>query len=53
MIDHNGITLVRKAILGSSLALNPNVCRKIAQLFQHLKGIMHRHPMEFSGSEVL
>ena len=36
MIDHNGITIVREAMIRSGLALNTNGCGDIVQLFQHL-----------------
>ena len=48
VIDHNGIPLVRKAMIRCGLALNTNGCWEIIQLFLHLQAIMQRHPMEFA-----
>ena len=52
MIDHDGIPVVRKAMINSGLELNTNGCWERTQLFQHLQDIIQRYPMEFSGSEV-
>ena len=52
IIDHNGISLVRKAMIRCGLALNTNGCWEITQMFQHLKDIMQRLSMKFAGSAV-
>ena len=52
MMDHDGIPLVRKAMIRCGLALNTNGCWEIAQLFQHLQDIIQRYPMEFAGNPV-
>ena len=40
MIDRDGITLVRKAIIRCSLALTTNVCLDITKIFQQLQDII-------------
>ena len=52
MNDHDGIPLVRKAMIRRGLSLNSNGCWQIAQLFQHLQDITQCDPMEFVGSVV-
>ena len=52
MIDHDGIPLVRKAMIRCGLALNTNGCWEITKLFEHLQDIIQRYPMEFAGSAV-
>ena len=52
MIEHDGILLVRKAMIRCGLALNTNGCEEITQLLEHLQDIIQRYPMEFAGSAV-
>ena len=52
MVDHDGISLVRKAVVRFDLALNTNVCREITQLFQHLQDSIQRYPVEFAECSV-
>ena len=52
MFNHDGIQLVRKAMIRCDLALNTNGCWELTQLFQHLQDIIQRYPTEFSGSKV-
>ena len=48
VIDHDGIPLVRKAIIRYGLALSTSVCWEITKLFQHLLDIILRCSMEFA-----
>ena len=52
MVDHDGIPLVREAIILCGLALNTNGYWEITKLFQHLQDMIRRYPMEFAGNSV-
>ena len=49
---HDGIPLVGKNMIRCRLALNTNSFWDITLLFQHIRDVVQRYPMEFAGSEV-
>jgi len=51
MVDENGLSLVRKAMIRCGMSLNTNGKWEKCQLFDHLQDIIRRHPDEFNGTE--
>ena len=48
IINHNGILLVRQAMIGCGLVLNTNGFWEITELLEHLKDTIQHDPMEFA-----
>ena len=52
IVYHDGIPLVRKAIMRHGLPLNANGFWEIKKLFKHLRDMMQLCQMEFPGNSV-
>lgn len=49
MVDENGLSLVRKAMIRGGLALDVDGIWRKEQLFDYLQEIVEKHPLEFCG----
>ena len=52
VIDDDGFTIVRKAIIRCVLAQNTSIYQEIPQLLQYLQDIIQLYPIEFAGYAV-
>lgn len=50
--DKDGVSYVRKAIIGSGMALNLNGQWEVRQLFPHLQTIVQKYADNFQGTPV-
>ena len=48
--DEDGVSLVRKAMIGSGMALNLNGQWEVRQLFPHLQAIVSKYNENFQGT---
>ena len=48
--DEDGVSLVRKAMIGSGMALNLNGEWEVCQLFPHLQAIVAKYNEKFQGT---
>ena len=50
--DSDGVSFVRKAMIGSGMGLNLNGQWEVRQLFPHLQNIVQKYPENFQGTPV-
>ena len=50
--DSDGVSFVRKAMIGSGMGLNLNGKWEVRQLFPHLQNIVQKYPENYQGTPV-